>query len=246
MPKILQMSKDIHEAIEPLMSSDPEVYFELQNIIKKYARSADADFAKVNNSIFSVSYSLGVVLAANLKNQGFTSINSEEFANGFSDSLKGSTSLTVEEADAKISEVMTKIQEEKAAEAKSEGESFLAENAKNDGIVVTESGLQYNHSTVGEGDYPTAEDTVTVHYKGTLIDGTEFDSSYKRGEPVSFPLSGVISGWTEGLQLMKIGGKTTFYIPQELAYGARPNPNGPIPPYAALIFEVELIDIKKA
>ena len=246
MPKILQMSKDIHEAIEPLMSSDPEVYFELQNIIKKYARSADADFAKVNNSIFSVSYSLGVVLAANLKNQGFTSINSEEFAKGFSDSLKGSTSLTVEEADAKISEVMTKIQEEKAAEAKSEGESFLAENAKNDGIVVTESGLQYNHSTVGEGDYPTAEDTVTVHYKGTLIDGTEFDSSYKRGEPVSFPLSGVISGWTEGLQLMKIGGKTTFYIPQELAYGARPNPNGPIPPYAALIFEVELIDIKKA
>ena len=85
-----------------------------------------------------------------------------------------------------------------------------------------------------------------MHYKGTLIDGTEFDSSYKRGEPISFPLNGVISGWTEGLQLMKIGGKTTLYIPQELAYGARPNPNGPIPPYAALIFEVELIDIKKA
>lgn len=246
MPKILQMSKDIHLAIQPLRRSDPELYSDLQNIITKYAHPADADFAKVNNSIFSVSYSLGVVLAANLKNQGFTSINSEEFANGFSDSLKGSTSLTVEEADAKISEVMTKIQEEKAAEAKSEGESFLAENAKNDGIVVTESGLQYSHSTIGEGDYPTAEDTVTVHYKGTLIDGTEFDSSYKRGEPVSFPLNGVISGWTEGLQLMKIGGKTTFYIPQELAYGARPNPNGPIPPYAALIFEVELIDIKKA
>lgn len=246
MPKILQMSKDIHLAIQPLRRSDPELYSDLQNIITKYAHPADADFAKVNNSIFSVSYSLGVVLAANLKNQGFTSINSEEFANGFSDSLKGSTSLTVEEADAKISEVMTKIQEEKAAEAKSEGESFLAENAKNDGIVVTESGLQYSHSTIGEGDYPTAEDTVTVHYKGTLIDGTEFDSSYKRGEPVSFPLNGVISGWTEGLQLMKIGGKTTFYIPQELAYGAKPNPNGPIPPYAALIFEVELIDIKKA
>ena len=194
----------------------------------------------------SVSYSLGVVLAANLKNQGFTSINSEELANGFADSLEGSASLTVEEADAKIREVMTKIQEEKAAEAKSEGENFLAENAKKDGIEVTESGLQYNHSTVGEGGSPTAEDTVTVHYKGTLIDGTEFDSSYKRGEPISFPLNGVISGWTEGLQLMKIGGKTTFYIPQELAYGSRPNPNGPIPPYAALIFEVELIDIKKA
>ena len=83
-------------------------------------------------------------------------------------------------------------------------------------------------------------------YRGTLIDGTEFDSSYKRGEPISFPLNGVIPGWTEGLQLMKIGGKTKFFIPQELAYGARPNPNGPIPPFAALIFEVELIDIKKA
>ena len=194
----------------------------------------------------SVSYSLGVVLAANLKNQGFSSINSKELAKGFADSLTGTASQTVEEADAQIREVMTKIQEEKAAEAKSEGEYFLAENSKKDGIEMTESGLQYNHEVVGDGDSPAAEDTVTVHYKGTLIDGTEFDSSYKRGEPISFPLNGVIPGWTEGLQLMKVGGKTTFYIPQELAYGARPNPNGPIPPYAALIFEVELIEIKKA
>lgn len=194
----------------------------------------------------SVSYSLGVVLAANLKNQGFSSINSKELAKGFADSLAGTASQTVEEADAQIREVMTKIQEEKAAEAKSEGEYFLAENSKKDGIEMTESGLQYNHEVVGDGDSPAAEDTVTVHYKGTLIDGTEFDSSYKRGEPISFPLNGVIPGWTEGLQLMKVGGKTTFYIPQELAYGARPNPNGPIPPYAALIFEVELIEIKKA
>lgn len=194
----------------------------------------------------SVSYSLGVVLAANLKNQGFSSINSEELAKGFADSLDDSATLSVEEADANIREVMTKIQEEKAEEAKSEGENFLAENSKKDGIEMTESCLQYNHEQVGEGDSPSAEDTVTVHYKGTLIDGTEFDSSYKRGEPISFPLNGVIPGWTEGLQLMKVGGKTTFYIPQELAYGARPNPNGPIPPYAALIFEVELIEIKKA
>ena len=194
----------------------------------------------------SVSYSLGVVLAANLKNQGFSSINSKELAKGFADSLTGTASQTVEEADAQIREVMTKIQEEKAAEAKSEGEYFLAENSKKDGIEMTESGLQYNHEVVGDGDSPAAEDTVTVHYKGTLIDGTEFDSSYKRGEPISFPLNGVIPGWTEGLQLMKVGGKTTFYIPQELAYGARPNPNGPIPPYAALILEVELIEIKKA
>lgn len=194
----------------------------------------------------SISYSLGIVLAANLKNQGFSDINTEELAQGFADSLSGESKLTVEDADAKIREMMMKVQEEKSAEAKAEGEAFLSENAKKDGIEVTESGLQYNHETLGEGESPTAEDTVTVHYRGTLIDGTEFDSSYKRGEPISFPLNGVIPGWTEGLQLMKIGGKTKFFIPQELAYGARPNPNGPIPPFAALIFEVELIDIKKA
>jgi len=194
----------------------------------------------------SVSYSLGVVLASNLKSQGFSTINSDELAKGFGDSLEGNAALSVEEADAKIREVMTKIQEEKSADAKAEGEAFLSENAGKDGVSVTDSGLQYNHESEGEGESPTAEDTVTVHYKGTLINGTEFDSSYKRGEPISFPLNGVIPGWTEGLQLMKVGGKTTFYIPQELAYGARPNPNGPIPPYAALIFDVELIDIKKA
>ena len=194
----------------------------------------------------SLSYSLGVVLASNLKSQGFSTISSDELAKGFGDSLEENAALSVEEADAKIREVMTKIQEEKAADAKAEGEAFLSENAEKDGVSVTDSGLQYNHESEGKGESPTAEDTVTVHYKGTLINGTEFDSSYKRGEPISFPLNGVIPGWTEGLQLMKVGGKTTFYIPQELAYGARPNPNGPIPPYAALIFDVELIDIKKA
>ena len=193
----------------------------------------------------SLSYSLGVVLASNLKSQGFSTINSDELAKGFGDSLEGNAALSVEEADAKIREVMTKIQEEKSADAKAEGEAFLSENAGKEGVSITDSGLQYNHESEGEGESPTAEDTVTVHYKGTLINGTEFDSSYKRGEPISFPLNGVIPGWTEGLQLMKVGGKTTFYIPQELAYGARPNPNGPIPPYAALIFDVELIDIKK-
>ena len=192
----------------------------------------------------SLSYSLGVVLASNLKNQGFSSINSEELAKGFSDSLEGNPAISVEEADAKIRQDMQKIQEEKAAIAKEEGENFLAENAKKENISVTESGLQFTHETEGKGDSPNADSTVTVHYKGTLLDGTEFDSSYKRGEHATFQLNGVIPGWKEGLQLMKVGGKTTFYIPQDLAYGARPNPNGPIPPYAALIFEVELIDIK--
>ena len=121
---------------------------------------------------------------------------------------------------------------------------FLEENLKELGVETTESGLQYRHEVLGTGDSPTSLSSVTVHYTGTLLDGTIFDSSYSRGEPVSFPLNGVIAGWTEGLQLMKVGGKTTFFVPQNLAYGANPRPNGPIPPYATLIFEVELLSIQ--
>lgn len=124
-----------------------------------------------------------------------------------------------------------------------DGEKFLAENAKKPGIQVTASGLQYKHETVGTGATPSASDTVEVHYRGTLIDGTEFDSSYKRNKTIEFPLNAVIRGWTEGLQLMKEGGKATFYIPQDLAYGER-GAGGVIPPGAALIFEVELIAVK--
>ena len=119
----------------------------------------------------------------------------------------------------------------------------MAQNAAKEGISTTSSGLQYKHTLEGTGTSPDANDEVTVHYRGTLLNGNEFDSSLKRGEPISFPLNGVIPGWTEGLQLMKEGGKTTFYIPQELAYGARPAPGGAIPPYSALIFEVELIKV---
>ena len=125
----------------------------------------------------SVSYSLGVVLASNLKSQGLSTINSNELAKGFGDFLEGNAALSVEEADAKIHEVMTKIQEEKYADAKTEGEAFLSENSGKDGVSVTDSGLQYSHESEGKGEIPTAEDTVTVHYKGTLINGTEFDSS---------------------------------------------------------------------
>jgi FKBP-type peptidyl-prolyl cis-trans isomerase len=138
---------------------------------------------------------------------------------------------------------MTKLKDQQAQAAKAEGEAFLADNAQKEGINTTPSGLQYIHTEEGSGASPDANDEVTVHYRGTLLDGTEFDSSFKRGEPISFPLNGVIKGWTEGLQLMKEGGKTTFYIPQDLAYGARPAPGGAIPPYAALIFDVELIKV---
>lgn len=124
-----------------------------------------------------------------------------------------------------------------------DGEKFLAENAKRDEVTVTASGLQYVVQQEGSGAKPTANDTVEVHYRGTLIDGTEFDSSYKRGETISFPLNRVIAGWTEGVQLMSPGAKYTFYIPYTLAYGERGTPGGPIPGFATLIFDVELVSI---
>ena len=167
----------------------------------------------------------------------------KEISDGLEAASRGKREL--DEAHQKKAEILEEAKKEAAgAAAKVESEAFLAENAKHKDVNVTASGLQYTHLTVGKGENPTAASTVTVHYRGTLIDGTEFDSSYKRGEPISFPLGNVIKGWTEGLQLMKPGGKTKFYIPQELAYGANPTPNGPIPPYAALLFEVELISFQ--
>tara|TARA_B110000091_G_scaffold123159_1_gene132495 strand:+ start:982 stop:1629 length:648 start_codon:yes stop_codon:yes gene_type:complete len=202
--------------------------------------------SKLSTQMDSVSYALGVLFATNMKSEGMTEISSEALASGFTAVMNDNATIDPTEADAIVREAMTAAKEKASAVDKAEGENFLAENAKKDGISVTESGLQYHHETEGTGKSPNASDKVTVHYKGTLLDGTEFDSSYKRGEPISFPLNGVIPGWTEGLQLMKVGGKTTFYIPQDLAYGARPNPGGPIPPFAALIFEVELIEIESA
>ena len=137
---------------------------------------------------------------------------------------------------------MAKQSEVKAQRAKQEGIDFLANNAAKEGVTVTASGLQYEVLTAGSGKSPVATDLVTVHYHGTLIDGTVFDSSVERGEPASFPLNGVIPGWTEGLQLMQEGGKTRFYIPSELAYGDRAA-SELIGPGSTLIFDVELIKV---
>ncbi|OHE85457.1 MAG: hypothetical protein A2579_01830 [Lysobacterales bacterium RIFOXYD1_FULL_69_11] len=137
-----------------------------------------------------------------------------------------------------IADMMAKAK--KNAEA---GAAFLAENGKKPGVETTESGLQYKVVTAGDGPRPSAEDTVQVHYKGTLLDGTSFDDSYERGEPVTFPLSQVVPGWQEGIALMPVGSKYTFWIPSNLGYGERGTPGGPIGPNATLVFEVELLDI---
>lgn len=129
-----------------------------------------------------------------------------------------------------------------AADNKATGEAFLAENAKKDGITTTDSGLQYRVIEEGTGKTPSASDTVSCHYAGTLIDGTEFDSSYKRGQPAQFPVGGVIAGWTEALQMMKVGGKWEVFLPSEIAYGAR-GAGGAIGPNETLVFTIELIDI---
>jgi FKBP-type peptidyl-prolyl cis-trans isomerase FkpA len=171
---------------------------------------------------------------------------------GMEETLAGKTPRLDDETREKIkSEMSRKLQEKqlsertaKAAAAKEAGEKFLAENGKRSGVKTTASGLQYEIVTEGTGATPKASDKVTVHYKGTLIDGTEFDSSYARGQPVTFPLGNVIPGWTEGLQLVKTGGKAKLFIPSNLAYGER-GAGAKIGPNETLVFEVELVAIEK-
>jgi len=170
---------------------------------------------------------------------------------GFTDGVDGNSTMTEEDVkaalmafDKKIGEVSAAKAEADAAKAKEAGVAYLAENAKKEGVVTTESGLQYEVLTAGEGEKPTAADNVTVHYKGTLTDGSPFDSSYDRGQPATFPLGGVIAGWTEGVQLMSPGAKFKFTIPAELAYGERAT--GTIPAHSTLVFEVELLEVAKA
>lgn len=181
------------------------------------------------------------------KKLGIT-LNKELVIKGFMASIQQQSQMTEEEAQGFTSALQTavnnaqKIHAEKAAEdTLAAGAAYLAENAKREGVAVTESGLQYEVMTQGEGEKPGAQDTVKVHYKGTLLDGTEFDSSYSRGEPAVFPLHRVISGWTEGLQLMNEGSKFKFHIPSEMAYGSRAT--GSIPSNSTLVFEVELLEV---
>jgi FKBP-type peptidyl-prolyl cis-trans isomerase FklB len=199
----------------------------------------------------NVSYALGLGIGSQLKSMGAESLNIDDFAQAIKDVLNDSE-LKISMADSqKIVQKFFQEQEAKQRAAmaetgkklKAEGEAYLAENAKKDGVITTASGLQYTVLKEGTGKSPKATDTVVCHYEGFLTNGTVFDSSIQRGEPAAFPLNGVIAGWTEGLQLMKEGGKTRFFIPYNLAYGEA-GAAGAIPPYAALIFDVELIEVK--
>ena len=191
-----------------------------------------------------LSYALGLIIGNNLKGMNIEGLITGEFTRAVEQVLNGEKlEMTEVQAQGLVQEFLREQQEAAGKAAREAGENFLAENAKREGVKVTETGLQYEVLTPALGIKPTPTDTVTCHYEGRLIDGTVFDSSYRRGEPASFPLQGVIRGWTEGLQLMSIGSKFRFFIPFDLAYGAQ-GAGGSIPPYAALIFDVELIGIE--
>jgi FKBP-type peptidyl-prolyl cis-trans isomerase len=193
------------------------------------------------------SYSIGLNFGMNFKRQN-VDLNSDAFAAGFKDGMSDRKPILTEEEVRKamtdFEKDMQQKQGETAQKNAAEAEKFLADNKTKEGVKTTSSGLQYKALKEGNGAQPKSSDTVTVNYRGTLIDGTEFDSSYKRGQPATFPVGGVIKGWTEALQLMKVGSKFQLFIPANLAYGEQGRPG--IPPNATLIFEVELMDVKSA
>jgi FKBP-type peptidyl-prolyl cis-trans isomerase FklB len=212
----------------------------------------------LNTELDSVSYALGLNMGNQLK-MNFDDVNKDLFIQGFESGLD-STDILMNEIEisgllrsffqkkqvanqARLQEEAIKKAEVDFAEVKKAGEAFLAENKSKEGVQTTQSGLQYIVLKEGQGEKPVATNKVKVHYHGTLIDGTVFDSSVDRGTPSEFFVNQVIEGWTEGLQLMKVGSKYKFFIPQELAYGATPRQGGPIKPLQALVFEVELLEI---
>ena len=197
------------------------------------------------------SYAIGTDIAANMKRQG-VDIDPKALAAGLTDGFEGKMKLTAGELKQVMDEFRAQMMAKTESKTKGDGEknlkdgeAFLAANSKKEGVKTTASGLQYKTLKSGKGKSPKATDTVKVHYHGTLIDGTVFDSSVERGEPISFPLNGVIPGWTEGVQLMKEGDKFQFTIPSKLAYGEQ-GPGGKIGPNSTLVFDVELLAIEPA
>jgi FKBP-type peptidyl-prolyl cis-trans isomerase len=199
----------------------------------------------------SVSYSLGYFYGSSMADEGIDEFNYRNFIAGFRKAMEGQESdldqmemqLALQTFQTELQQRLDADRETSAAANIEEGNRFLAENAERDDVVVTDSGLQYRVIEEGDGVSPSGDSQVRVHYRGTLISGEEFDSSHERGQPAEFPLNRVITGWTEGLQLMQEGATYEFFIPSELGYGNNPPPGSPIQPGSVLIFEVELISV---
>lgn len=205
--------------------------------------NTDTSNTDLSTKLDSISYSLGVSVANNLKSSGFESVESAAISAAFNDVFsENDVKISEEDANALIQDYFMEMTLKKSEDATQKGQVFLDENSKKEGVVTTASGLQYEVLTEGQGAKPGASDNVTVHYHGTLIDGTVFDSSVDRGQPASFPVNGVIQGWVEALQLMNVGSKYKLFIPSNLAYGER-GAGGSIGPNETLIFEVELLSI---
>jgi FKBP-type peptidyl-prolyl cis-trans isomerase FkpA len=212
-----------------------------EGIAEKKSRANATDSA-ANAADADTSYAFGVALGSDFKQAGLR-FDYEALLQGFKDSLEGDDpKITLEEAIPLIQTAMRDAMKAQTDENRQKGVDFLAENGKKPGITTTESGLQYERITPGTGPKPQATDTVSVHYEGTLLDGSVFDSSYNRGEPAEFPLDQVIPGWTEGIQLMEVGSAYRIFIPSDLAYGESGAGNF-IPPNSTLIFKVELLGI---
>lgn len=225
-----------------------------QEDAKKEEVKAPVLEAQIQKQAYGLGASIGMYMQRNLEEHDRLGLmlDKELIVRGFVDSINDKSVIEKEEIKAlmiSLDETMKTKQQEMAAKASeaslAEGQKFLDDNAKKEGVMVTESGIQYSVLTEAEGDKPAATDTVKVHYKGTFLNGETFDSSYDRGEPAVFPLNRVISGWTEGVQLMSVGSKYKFTIPSDLAYG--PNGNPPrIPGNSVLEFEIELLEIQKS
>jgi FKBP-type peptidyl-prolyl cis-trans isomerase len=226
-----------------LLSAQKPTVSGAQKITPKPTTSAPAPILKT--LLDSASYAVGISVASFYKQQGISKINSSLVSKAINDHMKGNKSLMDEAtANAVMNRYMSMAQAEKSKPNIETGKKFLAQNKLRPEVITTASGLQYEILRNGNGEKPGPTDSVTCHYRGTFLDGKGFDNSYDRGEPITFPLNGVIKGWTEGLQLMSVGSKFKFYIPYQLGYGEFDMMS--IPGGSTLIFEVELLDVKRA
>jgi FKBP-type peptidyl-prolyl cis-trans isomerase len=227
-----------------LAQSKKALQAEVQRLNTELAELKKPKEADLSQEHSRVSYAIGVMIATNIQQQPFDSLDVEALTLAFRDVLnQGDVKLEQQEAEIIIQTYMQQMMEARSAKSKEESRAFLEQNRTKEGVVETASGLQYKVIEEGSGKTPGPADRVTVHYTGMLIDGTVFDSSLERGNPLTLGVSQIIPGWTEALQLMKEGAKWTLYIPAELAYGEQ-GAGGDIPPHATLIFEVELLKIE--